>query len=124
MTNAVRGEIAVELGGQSYTLRPTYAAIARAEALADAGIVKIANRLFEGDVRMSDIAAIVCAGIGDETLTLEAVGQKIAAQGLSDLMEPLGRYVAFILDPRGESGPREKKPDAGATPATPTPGAR
>lgn len=113
--NEARGEVEIRLGDARYTLTPTYAAIARAEALAEAGIVRIANRLWEGDVRLSDLAALVAAGVGEERLSLEAAGEAILAEGLSGVIEPLGRYLAQILDPRGEAGAepaQEKKEEA------------
>lgn len=57
MANEVRGEVEIELGGKRYSLRPTYGALAEIENLTDAGLIKLAGRFQEGDIRIKDILA-------------------------------------------------------------------
>ena len=51
--NKHRGEVTISLGGRSYLLRPTFAAIAEIEARSGQGLIGLARRLAAGR-RQSD----------------------------------------------------------------------
>lgn len=58
--NPLRGELEVVLAGRTVRLRPTFAALVRAEAEAGS-LALLLERAAAGDVRLSDMAALLWA---------------------------------------------------------------
>ena len=85
--NPYRGEVAVELAGRPVTLRATFEALARIEGETGAGAFALARRLEAllkgeaGEVRASEVAAVLAAGIG-------------AAEGRQPAKEEIGELIA------------------------------
>ena len=59
MTNPLKGEIEIELAGQTYKARLTVDSIMRIEDELDCGIIKLATKMAEADIRMSHIIAVL-----------------------------------------------------------------
>lgn len=56
--NETRGEVALDLSGKEYVLRPTYAAIAAIEQKTGKGLLALAREAGAGDLALHDTAII------------------------------------------------------------------
>jgi hypothetical protein len=99
--NLSRGEVAIVLGGKSYVMRPTFDAIRKMESLAGKGVIKIAARFQEQDFSVSDVAAVITAGINanpdNDRVSLDMVGVAIVAEGLVSFLEPAAKFVGGAI---------------------------
>ena len=59
MTNPLKGEIEIELGGKTYKTRLTIDSIMKIEDELDCGIIKLATKMADADIRMSHIIAVL-----------------------------------------------------------------
>ena len=59
MTNPLKGEIEINLGGKTYKTRLTVDSIMQIEEEVDCGIIKLATKMAEADIRMSHIVAVL-----------------------------------------------------------------
>lgn len=59
MTNKLKGETTVNLAGKDYKARLTIDAIMQIEDACNCGIIKLANRMGEADIRMSDVINVL-----------------------------------------------------------------
>lgn len=94
MANKLRGEVTLKLGGNDYTLRPTFNALCEMEDVCKAPILRIMEEMQSGTIRLSVLANIVWAGMrgydSAEALTTEEVGEMIVSDGLLNVMEQKG----------------------------------
>lgn len=60
VANPLRGEVALQLAGQSLRLRPSFEALVRAEVEAGS-LLRLLDRAADGDVRLADISALFWA---------------------------------------------------------------
>jgi len=123
VANPHRGEIEVELGGRTITLRPTFEALARIETETGLGIYALARALqamFPGNVNgvqptvtMAQVVSVIAAGMsgaeGRKVSHIEA-GALVLEAGLFQ-----GAAVAFAFLARALTGGQEKN---GAAPET------
>jgi hypothetical protein len=94
--NKTRGEVMVRLGVEDYTLCPSFQAIAEVEAYFARGVIDVARDYYEGKItRASDFCALLSAGIkGGGAPVPEDIGNRMIAEGLQKMIEPLGRFLA------------------------------
>lgn len=59
MTNKLKGETTVNLAGKDYKARLTIDAIMQIEDACNMGIIKLAQQMSDGDVRLSNIISIL-----------------------------------------------------------------
>ena len=105
--NKHRGEVAISLGGRSYLLRPTFAAIAEIEARSGQGLIGLARRLAAGDIRVSDFACIVHAGLraAGEPARFEKVGELVLEEGVANLAPAVGEFLRAAIAGGGDETP-------------------
>ncbi len=108
--NAARGEIPVELAGQSLVLRPTFDALARIEGETGVGVYALTRRLeaalngVAGELRATDVAAVLVAGsAGGNGRSRDEITTLIVEAGLVD-----AAAAAFSFLVRALAGGREK----------------
>lgn len=104
MVNRLRGEVALELGGEALALRPTFAAIMEIEDRLG-GIVPLASRAAAGDFGLREVTVIVWAclnGADDRKRSLDEVGERIMAAGLASVTPAVSALLTGIL--RGHDG--------------------
>ena len=117
MANPHRGEVEIELGGETYILRPTFHALVEIEERLGEGIVALTSRLSRGDIRLKDVATILHAGMravrGTKVMPYEELGRLVVAHGFTstDL-----KIVEFLTGAFGDRV-QEKKAET-ETPAT------
>ena len=58
-TNKLKGEILLNLAGKDYKARLTMNAIMQIESACNCGIIKLATRMSEADIRMTDIIEVL-----------------------------------------------------------------
>lgn len=115
MTNPFRGELEVKLGNQTYKTRLTVDACIRIETALNMSLVKLATRLSEGDLMLSEISVILSSAIkgGGNNVTQEQVNKIIYESGLSEGLRCCGEVLANVLSggATNEEEPTEKKPE-------------
>ncbi len=96
MANQHRGEIEAELGGQTYTLCLTLAALAEIEhAYGGEDMLAIAERFEQGRIHATDAIKVIGAGLrgAGNTITDEQVATMTVAGGAAGYM----RIIASLL---------------------------
>jgi hypothetical protein len=99
--NEARGEAALELGGETLRLRPSFAALVAAEQ--ELGpLFDLVDRAADGKLSLSDIAALFwhCLVDAPAGLTREGLGEAIVEAGLAKLSPVLRGIIRQILGGR------------------------
>ena len=100
MTNKIRGEVAVALGGRDWTMRPTFQAICEIEGRTGKDILVVARECWDGRFCAVTVAAVVWAGLRaahDDAPDFEAVGAMLVEQGITTFFEPVLAFLANAL---------------------------
>lgn len=100
-TNAARGEAELRLAGETYCLRPSFAALVAAEA--EVGpLFALAERAGDGALRLDEIAALLwhCIDARPAALTRDAFGEAVLAAGLTRVTPVLRLLLLQILQGR------------------------
>lgn len=104
MSNYLRGEASIAIGGVPYLLRPSFDALVRAEE--ELGpLFALVERAGEGQLRLAEIAALFwhCLA-GPAQLSRESVGEAVVAMGLAEAAKPLRVLLGEILRGRPSTG--------------------
>jgi hypothetical protein len=98
MTNSFRGEVPLQVGETTYTLRFSANALCELEDALGMGINKIAAQMADPEtMRMKTVMTVVWAGLRDRhpDITLAQAGEILTDASLSRAMEAVSK--AFIL---------------------------
>jgi hypothetical protein len=94
MVNRHRGEIEAELGGKTYTLCLTLAALAEIEhAYGGEDLLSIAERFEQGRIKATDAIKVIGAGLRGNSLSDDDVARMTVTGGAAGYM----RIVANLL---------------------------
>ncbi len=99
--NALRGEAELRAGDQVHVLRPSFAALVAAEA--ELGpLFALVERAADGRLGLGELACLFwhCVHDRPETLTREAVGEAVVAQGLAAATPALRVLLGQVLQGR------------------------
>jgi hypothetical protein len=99
--NGARGEAALELGGERFVLRPSFAALVAAEE--ELGpLFSLVERAADGRLSLAEMAGLLwhCLAEPPAGLTREALGEAIVAVGLAKLTPVLRGILGQILGGR------------------------
>ncbi len=109
MTNSLRGEVALYLGGKTYILRPTFEVFCEIEDTVQANLYQIGQRLEQAEISARELVtfAQACLVHSGHDISLERVGEMIAAEGVQTTIEAL---LAFCRS-YAFGGRQEKKAD-------------
>lgn len=117
MHNPDRGEVAVELGGVMYVMRPTFQALREIEVGTGQKLVPLVEAFARRNFGATDVAVVVTAGIrggGEKAATFEKVGDMLAEKGIAN-PEVVSAVILFLTGAlNGGTKPGEAKA-AGAT---------
>jgi len=105
--NPSRGELKIKLGNSEFQGRVTLDIVRRMETKFGSGIVKIATKLANGDLKIGECASIITPVInaGQETkVTSEKVEKLIFESGFTEGIRVSGEIIAEILQTGEESG--------------------
>ena len=96
--NPARGESALDVGGQSMTVRPSFQALVAAEQ--DVGpLFALVEKAAEGKLTLADTVALVWHCIVDkpDELTKERLGELVAEAGIAALTPLVRKLLGQIL---------------------------
>lgn len=107
MANRHRGEVAVTLAGRSYTMRPTFTALAEIEDRTGCGLLGLLHRLRDHSVK--DTCSVIYCGIKatDPKADEEEICGLVVETGVNNLIEAMMDFVEMALYGMGEE--TEKK---------------
>ncbi len=91
MTNSLRGEVALCLGGRTYALRPTFGAVCKIEDAVQANLFQIGQRLEQAEISARELVpfAQACLVHSGHEISLERLGEMILAEGVHTTIEAL-----------------------------------
>jgi hypothetical protein len=96
--NPARGEAGIVIGGSAHVVRPSFAALVAAEA--ELGpLLALIDRAADGKLLLAEMAALLwhCLSDRPESLTREAVGEALVAQGIGTALPALRAILRQIL---------------------------
>jgi len=99
--NVLRGEAELRIGGRVHVLRPSFAALVAAEA--ELGpLFALVERAADARLGLGELTALFwhCVHDRPETLTRDAVGEAVVAQGLAAVTPALRVLLGQILQGR------------------------
>ena len=100
MSEAVEArDVAIELGGKTYVMRPSFKAVCEIEQVTGVGIAALAARLLNGEEKVSEIAAVITAGLREagEPATFEKVGEMVFEAGIEKVLRPVIRFLTGLM---------------------------
>jgi len=114
MTNPLKGEIEIELGSETYKARLTIDAIVSIEQAVGCGIIKLATKMSEGDISVSDMMAVLLPALrgGGNDFTQKDISKIIQQAGIVSATTAVANLITTVLTvDDGETD--EKKPQEG-----------
>ena len=102
--NPRRGEISIKLGEKTFKGKVTLDAMMRIENSMQLGIVKIAQRLSDGDITLSEIGTILTPVIrgGANDISEQDVMKLVWQSGMMEGMKIVGEIISMALSPDNE----------------------
>jgi len=99
--NSLRGEACLTIAARAHLLRPTFAALVRAEE--ELGpLFELVERASEGRLRLSELATLFWHCLAERgELTRDDVGEAVVRHGLAGCAAPLKALLTQIL--RGQA---------------------
>jgi hypothetical protein len=106
MTNPKRGEFQMELGSQNWKARVTMDGLARIEQACGCGILKILQKLSDGDLTTSEICSVLLPIVrsGGNDVTIKDIQSAVWEGGLAKAMTITGETLAIALSGGQELG--------------------
>ena len=99
--NAYRGEAALDVGGQTLVLRPTFTALVAAEA--ELGpLFALVERAAAGELRLAEMVALFwhCIAARPDGLSRERLGEALVELGLATVTPALRMLLGQVLQGR------------------------
>ena len=110
MTNPMKGEMTIKLGGEDYACRLTVDALIKIETELDKGILQVTQRLSEGDVRLYDLTVVLYHALrgGGRDVSQNDVKKIVQGTGIVAACGAVAQLlVATLSDPNADAD--EKK---------------
>jgi len=97
--NKHKGEVLVSLAGKEYKARLTIDAIMQIEDAVDMGIVKLAQKMSEGDLRMGHMIQVLLPALrgGGNDLQPKDVMELVQRHGLVQSMAVVAKVLTEVL---------------------------
>ena len=112
MTNPLKGQIEVTLGSETYKARLTVDSIIKIENSCNCGIIKLATKMSEGDIRLSEIVNVLLPALrgGGNDFDEKKVKQLITETGIVKSTKQVADLLVGLLnDPDSEDDESAKK---------------
>lgn len=96
MANKHRGEVNITLLGKTWTLRPTFGALAEIEDATGMGLAAVIQRFASGAFSIEDVAIVLHEGmraVHDDAPDLEAIKHAIIEEGFSTYAFAAGEFL-------------------------------
>ena len=99
MTNPLKGEIEIELGEKTYKSRLTVDAIIKIEEELDCGIIKLATKMADADIRMAEIIGVLHPALrgGGNNLDRKDVINIVSETGIVKASAAVATLLALTL---------------------------
>ena len=113
MTNPMRGELSLNLGGVEYKARLTLNAIMEIEQSTGTGIIKLATDMGEGNLSVTNLIAVLLPALrgGGNDFDVKEVMKIAESAGILPVTKAVAELLAQSLSDSDE-GEDEKKPAA------------
>ena len=113
MTNPMRGELNLNLGGVDYKSRLTLNAIMEIEQATGVGIIKLATDMGEGNISVTNLIAVLLPALrgGGNDFDIKDVMKIAENAGIIPVTKAVAELLALSLSDSGEDE-EEKKPAA------------
>jgi tail tube GTA-gp10-like protein len=94
MANKVRGEVKLELGGETYVLRPTFGAVCEIEDAIGTNLFDIGRRLERAEITVQELVKLThaCIAQSGTSIELDKLGERIVAQGSLGVITALVKF--------------------------------
>jgi len=111
MTNKLKGEYTVNLAGKDYKCRLTIDAIMQIEEACNTGILKLATKMGEADIRMSEIINVLLPALrgGGNDLQRKDVIALVQESGIVNSTTAVANLLANSLTDNSNEGAEEGK---------------
>jgi len=112
MTNPLKGQIEVTLGSKTYTARLTVDAIIKIETATGCGIIKLAQKMGEADIRITDLIAVLHQALrgGGNDIVEKDVNNIIQDVGIIEATRCVAELVTSSLMAESDEGATQGKP--------------
>jgi len=113
MTNPLKGEIEIELGGQTYKCRLTIDSLVKIEDELDKGILELAHDISQARVRVKTLIAVLRYALrgGGNDFDDKKIKEIITNSSLLEASTTVAQLLADSLtDPEAAEGGTGKKP--------------
>jgi hypothetical protein len=112
MTNPLKGQIEVTLGSQTYTARLTVDSIIKIETAVGCGIIKLAQKMGDADIRITDLITVLLHALrgGGNDLQEKDINKIIQEVGIIDATKCVAELITNSLIADSEEGADEGKP--------------
>ena len=114
--NKLKGECVITLAGKEYKARLTVNSIMQIEDAVDMGVIKLAQKMSDGDVRLSHVISVLTPGLrgGGNDLQATDVIELVEKTGLVNSMKAVAELLALSLSADSEEkGATEGKQEKG-----------
>tara|TARA_R100001510_G_scaffold55177_1_gene58751 strand:+ start:399 stop:746 length:348 start_codon:yes stop_codon:yes gene_type:complete len=111
MTNPLKGQIEVTLGSKTYKARLTVDAIINIETAVGCGIIKLAQKMAEADIKITDLIAVLHAALrgGGNDLNEKDISKIIQDVGIVEATRCVAELVTQSLTANSEEIATEGK---------------
>jgi hypothetical protein len=112
MTNPLKGEIEITLGEETYKARLTIDAIMSIEQSVGCGIIKLATKMSEGDISVTDMIAVLLPALrgGGNDFDQRKVSKIIQDAGIVAATSVVANLITTVLTVDDTEEDAEKKP--------------
>lgn len=114
MTNPLKGQIKLTLAGTDYNARLSIDAIVKIEQAVGCGIIKLANKMAEGDIAISDVLAVLLPALrgGGNDFQMKDVTKIVQEAGIVPATSAVATLMTKALTTNtSEDEDSEKKPE-------------
>lgn len=114
MTNPLKAQINLDLGGKSYKARLTIDSIIQIEQSTGCGIIKLAQKMSEADIRMMDLISVLTPALrgGGNDLQENDVKKIVSEVGIIDSAKAVAQLLTSSLtadsNEAGEDNPKKE----------------
>lgn len=111
MTNPLKGQILINLGGKDYSCRLNVDAIIKIETHLDKGILTITQKLSEADVRMGELVCILLHALrgGGNDIDEKDVKALIQETGIVSACSAVATLLVSTMSDPSSEGVESKK---------------
>jgi len=110
MANPLKGQIEFDLAGKSYKARLTIESIVGIEQSLSMSLLKVAQKMSEGDVSITHIINILHPALrgGGNDLSMQQVMVLVDNAGIIEATTAVSQILGQTLNPKGESQDTKK----------------